>query len=151
MTKGQLEVDVICAEGLKYEPESTLGKVHQFIYITTYCYTKQILINLIFFYQGIYVKMYIKGKGKSNKRKTRTVIANEAPVFKQILKYDGSFVDNNKALEVSVWHKQTGLRGKAPIGFTEIQLSELVLEQTPQISWYNLHPMDALCSSSIDE
>lgn len=73
----------------------------------------------------------------------------ESPVFKQLIKYDGSLVDN-KSLEVSVWQKQGGLKGKMPIGFTEIRLNELNLGQ-PQVSWYNLRSMDAVCSSSIED
>lgn len=97
---------------------------------------------------GIYVKIYLKGKNKSNKRKTRLVQPWDSPVFKQLIKYEGSLVDN-KSLEVSVWQKQGGLKGKVPIGFTEIRLSELNLSQL-QVSWYNLLSMDAICGSSVE-
>lgn len=93
--------------------------------------------------------MYLKGKNKSNKRKTRLVQPDDSPVFRQLIKYDGSLVDN-KSLEVSVWQKQGGLRGKMPVGFTEIRLSELSLAQL-QTSWYNLRSMDSACSSSVED
>lgn len=98
---------------------------------------------------GIYVKIYLKGKSKSNKRKTRVVQACDPCVFRQLIKYDGSLVDN-KSLEVSVWQSQGGLKGKAPIGFTEIKLGDVDLTKL-NTSWYNLHPMDILCSSSFDD
>lgn len=99
---------------------------------------------------GVYVKMYLRGKSKSNKRKTRVVQQQlESPIFKQIIRYDGSLIDN-KLLEVSVWIKQGTLRGKLPVGLTEIRLNELDLAQL-QTSWYSLRSMDSLCSSSIDD
>lgn len=95
------------------------------------------------------MKMYLKGKSKSNKKKTRLVQGYESPVFRQMIKYDGSLVDN-KSLEVSVWQKQGGLKGKIPIGFTEIRLSELSLNEL-QVSWYTLHSLDVVCSSSVED
>lgn len=96
------------------------------------------------------MKIYLKGKNRSNKRKTRLVQAWESPQFRQLIKYDGSLVDN-KSLEVSVWQKQTGLRGKAPIGLTEIRLSELSLGGQQQTSWYNLRSMDVIFGSSLED
>jgi len=93
--------------------------------------------------------MYLKSKNRTNKRKTRVVQPWDSPIFKQTIKYDGSLVDN-KSLEVSVWQKQSGLRGKQPIGFTEIRLSELNLGQL-QTSWYNLHSMEIDCGSSVED
>lgn len=94
--------------------------------------------------------MYLRGKSKSNKRKTRVVQQQlDSPIFKQTIRYDGSLVDN-KLLEVSVWVKQGTLRGKVPVGLTEIRLSDLNLSQL-QTSWYNLRSMDTLCSSSVEE
>lgn len=98
---------------------------------------------------GVYVKMYLKGRSKSNKRKTRVLPPCDSPVFKHLIKYDGSLVDN-KSLEVSVWQRQGGLKGKTPVGFTEIRLSELNLCQL-QVSWYNLRSMDVVGSSSVEE
>lgn len=71
-------------------------------------------------------------------------------MFKQTIKYDGSLIDSSKSLEVSIWVKQSGLRGKQPIGFTEIRLNTLDLAR-PQTSWYNLRSMEGLCSSSIED
>lgn len=93
--------------------------------------------------------MYLKGKNRSNKRKTRLIQPSRSPVFKQLIKYDGSLVDN-KSLEVSVCQKQGGLKGKVPIGFTEIRLSELNLSQL-QAGWYNLRSMDAIGGSSMED
>lgn len=94
--------------------------------------------------------MYLKGKSRSNKRKTRIVQQQlEAPVFRQTINYDGSLVDN-KLLEVSVWLKQGALRGKVPVGVTEIRLSDMNLAQL-QTSWYNLRPMNTTGSSSVEE
>lgn len=93
--------------------------------------------------------MYLRGRNKSNKRKTRLVQPWESPIFKQLIKYDGCLVDN-KSLEVSLWQKQGGLKGKMPIGFTEVRLSELSLNQL-QTSWYNLRPVDSMCSSSMED
>ena len=108
-----------------------------------------ILTHLVSNHSGVYVKIYLKGKSKSNKRKTRLVQPWESPIFKQLIKYDGSLVDN-KLMEVSVWQKQGGLKGKIPIGFIEIRLSELNLGQM-QTSWYNLRSMDVLSSSSVED
>lgn len=73
-------------------------------------------------------------------------------MFKQTIKYDGSLVDN-KLLEISVWVKLRGsLRGKVPIGFTEIRLNDLNLgSQQQTTSWYNLRSMDTMCNSSIED
>lgn len=99
---------------------------------------------------GVYVKTYLRGLSKSNKRKTRVVQPWESPLFKQTIKYDGALIGSNKSLEVSIWMKQNGLRGKLPIGYTEIRLTALDLAR-PQTSWYNLRSMEGLCSSSIED
>lgn len=149
MTKGQLEVEVISAQGLKFDHDSTLGKYRLDSSLRYLQVVSSSLMKLSFSISGLYVKMYLKGKNKSNKRKTRLVQPEEAPVFRQVIKYDGSLVDN-KSLEVSVWQKQGGLRGKMPVGFTEIRLSELSLAQV-QTSWYNLRSMESACSSSVED
>lgn len=97
----------------------------------------------------MYVKIYLKGKNKSNKRKTRVVQPVESPIFRHMIKYDGSLMDN-KTVEVGVWLKQRGRKGKASIGFTEIRPNDLNLAQTTTC-WYNLRPMEAQSSSSIEE
>lgn len=148
MSKGQFEVEVICAQGLRFEAETTLGMCTT---STSHCASRpsQLLTNTLATHPGVYVKIYLKGKSKGNKRKTRIVQATDCPVFRQAIKYDGSLIDH-KTLEVSVWLKQSGRRGKTPIGFTEIRPSELNLAIL-QTSWYNLRSMDSQQSSSIDD
>ncbi|CAA3004438.1 regulating synaptic membrane exocytosis 1 isoform X1 [Olea europaea subsp. europaea] len=122
MTKGQFEVDVVCAQGLRMDHETATG---------------------------IYVKLHLRGRSRGNKRKTRIVQPCESPSFKQTVRYDASLVDN-KLLEVSVWLKQGSYRGKQAIGSTDVRLSSLDLAQ-PQFSWYSLRSMDNVSSSSVDE
>lgn len=91
----------------------------------------------------------VRNKSRAYKRKTKPAQATQSPVFKQVIKYDGSLVDN-KTLEVTVWQKQGGLKSKLGLGMTEIRLNELKLTQL-QVVWYNLRHMDMCPSSSIEE
>lgn len=93
--------------------------------------------------------MYLKGKSRSNKRKTRVVQPCDSPVFKQTVKFDGSTIDN-KTLEVSVWQNFRGLRSKVAIGGTEICFNKLSLDVL-QTSWYNLRPLELMYSSSFED
>ena len=95
------------------------------------------------------MKLYLKSKGKGNKRRTRVVQPWEAPLFKQTIKYDASLVDN-RLLEASVWLKQGNYRGKQALGVVDIRLANLDLARV-QTSWYNLRSMDNQASSSVDE
>lgn len=123
LTKGQLEIELHSAQDLRFDFDSSLG---------------------------VYVKIYLKSnKSRTNKRKTKLVPPCSCPIFKQVIRYDGSQVDN-KTLEVSVWQKLGGLKGKTPIGLTDIRLSELELGRL-QTCWYRLHSMDIGLCSSIDD
>lgn len=91
-----------------------------------------------------------KNKTKGHKKKTRIVYGRtDSFQFKQLIKYDASLVDN-RILEISVWQKQGGLKGKIALGTTEIVLANLDLAHI-QTSWYNLRPYDVVVNSSIDE
>ncbi|KAG8301679.1 hypothetical protein J6590_047874 [Homalodisca vitripennis] len=106
MTKGQLEVEVLCARGIQGEPPDT------------------------------YVKTYLRdGERWLQKRKTRVVRHSLDPQFNQTLRYSACDV-LGRSLVVMLWEKQKGFEhnvglGGAEIAFNQIKLTQLTLGWYP--------------------
>ncbi|XP_073997742.1 regulating synaptic membrane exocytosis protein fife isoform X2 [Rhodnius prolixus] len=99
MTKGQLEVEVICARGIKGEPPDT------------------------------YVKTYLReGERWLQKRKTRVVRRSNEPQFRQTLRYAACDI-TGRTLVVMLWERQGGFEHNAGLGGAELALENLVLTQ----------------------
>ncbi|XP_022258641.1 protein piccolo-like [Limulus polyphemus] len=114
MTKGQLEVRVICARQLKLnaagQPPDT------------------------------YVKTYLKeGERQMQKRKTRVVRHSSEPQYRQTLKYNASSIQGRHLL-VMVWERQKGFEHNQPLGGADIQLDRLDFSRL-LICWYPIYPV----------
>ncbi|XP_022255291.1 regulating synaptic membrane exocytosis protein 3-like [Limulus polyphemus] len=113
MTKGQLEVQVICARQLR--PNST-GQP-----------------------PDTYVKTYLKqGDRQMQKRKTRVVRHSSEPQYRQTLKYNASHIQGRRLLAM-VWERQKGFEHNQPLGTVEIQLDRLDFSRL-MLCWYPLYP-----------
>lgn len=110
MSKGQLELEVISGEDLEIDSKCP----------------------------GIYVKMYLKGRTRGYKRKTKVVPPSSNPTFNSRIKYDASLIDH-KLLEISLWHKKSGLKNKVSVGYTLIKLDALKLTQFTKVYHFHLH------------
>ncbi|XP_014243367.1 regulating synaptic membrane exocytosis protein 1 isoform X2 [Cimex lectularius] len=99
MTKGQLEVEVIGARGIKGEPPDT------------------------------YVKMYLReGDRWLQKRKTKVVRRSNEPQFRQTLRYAACDIES-RSLVVMLWEHQKGFEHNLGLGGAELCLSQLPLTQ----------------------
>lgn len=121
MSKGQLEVEVICARHIapRESPPDT------------------------------YVKCYLRdGERWLQKKKTRVARHNCEPQFRQSLKYQASDV-LGRSLVVMLWEKQGGFEHNQGIGGAEIALDQLTLPSVTN-GWYPLFPIHSLGSDSND-
>ncbi|XP_039300565.1 regulating synaptic membrane exocytosis protein 1-like [Nilaparvata lugens] len=120
MTKGQLEVEVICARGIEGEiPPDT------------------------------YVKTYLRdGERWLQKRKTRAVRGSLEPQFRQTLRYSACDV-LGRSLVVMLWEKQGGFDHNVGLGGAEVALDAVRLT-TLTTGWYPLFPIQTLGSDSND-
>ncbi|XP_050526479.1 regulating synaptic membrane exocytosis protein 1 isoform X2 [Daktulosphaira vitifoliae] len=121
MTKGQLEVDVVCARGIRAEdsPPDT------------------------------YVKTYLRENDRwLQKRKTRVVRHNCNPEYNQTLRYSACDV-LGRSLLVMLWERQKGFEHNQGLGGAEVTLDSLKLTQVTE-GWYPLFPIQSLGSDSND-
>ncbi|BET03056.1 Hypothetical protein NTJ_15874 [Nesidiocoris tenuis] len=99
MTKGQLEVEVIQARGIRGEPPDT------------------------------YVKTYLRdGDRWLQKRKTRVIRRCSEPQFRQTLRYAACDIEC-RSLVVMLWERQKGFEHNTGLGGAEVDLSVLPLTQ----------------------
>ncbi|XP_031346559.1 regulating synaptic membrane exocytosis protein 1 isoform X2 [Photinus pyralis] len=121
MTKGQLEVEVLCARHIpsKVAPPDT------------------------------YVKCYLRdGERWLQKKKTRVVKHTCEPHFKQTLKYQACDV-LGRSLVVMLWERQGGFEHNLGLGGAEVALDLLTLTSITT-GWYPLFPIHSLGSDSND-
>ncbi|XP_048525031.1 regulating synaptic membrane exocytosis protein 1 [Dendroctonus ponderosae] len=121
MTKGQLEVEIICARHIasKESPPDT------------------------------YVKCYLRdGERWLQKKKTRVCRHSCEPQFRQTLKYQACDV-LGRSLVVMLWEKQSGFEHNQGLGGAEIALDSLTLTHI-NVGWYPLFPIHSLGSDSND-
>ncbi|XP_050312016.1 regulating synaptic membrane exocytosis protein 1 isoform X2 [Anthonomus grandis grandis] len=121
MTKGQLEVEVVCARHIpnKISPPDT------------------------------YVKCYLReGERWLQKKKTRVSRHSCEPQFRQTLKYQACDV-LGRSLVVMLWERQSGFEHNQGLGGAEISLDSLTLTHLV-VGWYPLFPINSLGSDSND-
>lgn len=122
MTKGQLEVDVVCARHIYTSRESQ---------------------------PDTYVKCYLRdGDRWLQKKKTRVVKHSCEPQFKQTLKYQACDA-LGRSLVIMLWERQGGFEHNYGLGGAEVQLDLLTLTH-PISGWYPLFPIHSLGSDSND-
>ncbi|CAF0737478.1 unnamed protein product [Rotaria sordida] len=121
VTKGLLEIDVICARGLqKVIDDSNIN-------------TTNIEDNP----PDTYVKTYLRtGTRRVQKRKTRTIKASYNPDYHEKLKYNACNVMGRR-LQVTVWQRTRKFEKNQCIGEAFIQLDNLTLTQLT-LAWYKL-------------
>ncbi|XP_076315880.1 uncharacterized protein LOC143228519 [Tachypleus tridentatus] len=113
MTKGQLEIQVICARELNLNPSGQPPDT--------------------------YVKTYLKqGEKQMQKRKTRVVRHSSEPQYRQTLKYSALDIQGRRLL-VMVWERQKGFEHNQLLGAVEIQLDQLDFSKL-MFCWYPLYP-----------
>lgn len=121
MSKGQLEVEVICARHIA--PRDTPPDT--------------------------YVKCYLRdGERWLQKKKTRVARHSCEPQFRQTLKYQACDV-LGRTLVVMLWEKQGGFEHNQGIGGAEIALDQLTLPSVTS-GWFPLFPIHSLGSDSND-
>ncbi|KAL1516962.1 hypothetical protein ABEB36_000789 [Hypothenemus hampei] len=121
MTKGQLEVDVVCARHIapRDSPPDT------------------------------YVKCYLRdGERWLQKKKTRVSRHSCEPQFRQTLKYQACDI-LGRSLVVMLWERQSGFEHNQGLGGAEIGLDSLTLTHLT-VGWYPLFPIHSLGSDSND-
>ncbi|XP_076262722.1 regulating synaptic membrane exocytosis protein fife isoform X2 [Rhynchophorus ferrugineus] len=121
MTKGQLEVEVVCARHIaqKDTPPDT------------------------------YVKCYLRdGDRWLQKKKTRVCRHSCEPQFRQTLKYQACDV-LGRSLVVMLWERQGGFEHNQGLGGAEVALDSLTLTHL-NVGWYPLFPIHSLGSDSND-
>ncbi|XP_060519532.1 regulating synaptic membrane exocytosis protein 1 isoform X2 [Cylas formicarius] len=121
MTKGQLEVEVVCARHIapKEAPPDT------------------------------YVKCYLRdGERWLQKKKTRVCRHSCEPQFRQTLKYQACDV-LGRSLVVMLWERQGGFEHNQGLGGAEVALDSLTLTHL-NVGWYPLFPIHSLGSDSND-
>ncbi|XP_065295580.1 protein piccolo [Dermacentor albipictus] len=121
MTKGQLEVEVVCARGLPLGSGGTPPDT--------------------------YVKTYLKeGDRQMQKRKTRVVRHSCEPQYRQTLKYTAADV-LGRSLLVTVWERARGFDHNQPLGAALVQLDRLELSRLT-LAWYALQTPAGPASAS---
>ncbi|XP_072394945.1 regulating synaptic membrane exocytosis protein 2-like [Diabrotica undecimpunctata] len=121
MTKGQLEVEVVCA---RHIPARDI-------------------------YPDTYVKCYLRdGDRWLQKKKTRVVKHSCEPQFRQTLKYQACDV-LGRSLVVMLWERQGGFEHNQGLGGAEVALDSITLTHLTT-GWYPLFPIHSLGSDSND-
>lgn len=121
MTKGQLEVEVVCARHIP---------------------PREILPDT-------YVKCYLRdGEKWLQKKKTRVARHSCEPQFRQTLKYQACDV-LGRSLVVMLWERQGGFEHNQGLGGAEVALDSLTLTHLTT-GWYPLFPIHSLGSDSND-
>ncbi|XP_071057526.1 regulating synaptic membrane exocytosis protein 2 isoform X2 [Onthophagus taurus] len=121
MTKGQLEVEVVCARHIT--PRETPPDT--------------------------YVKCYLRdGERWLQKKKTRVMRHSCEPQFRQTLKYQACDV-LGRTLVVMLWERQGGFEHNQGLGGAEVALDNLTLTHLTT-GWYPLFPIHSLGSDSND-
>ncbi|KAL0270493.1 UNVERIFIED_CONTAM: hypothetical protein PYX00_007889 [Menopon gallinae] len=123
MTKGQLEVEVVCARNIVGSSKDSAPDT--------------------------YIKTYLKDNDRwLQKRKTKVVAHSSEPTFKQTLRYSACDVFG-RSLLVMLWERQKGFEHNQGLGGAELALDKLQLTQLT-IGWYPLFPIQSLGSDSND-
>jgi hypothetical protein len=123
MTKGQLEVEVLCAHNIACEARESMPDT--------------------------YVKTYLRdGDRWLQKRKTRVVRHSSDPEYRQTLRYSACDV-LGRSLLVMLWERQKGFEHNQGLGGAEVALDKIQLTHLT-IGWYPLFPIHSLGSDSND-
>ncbi|XP_069701298.1 regulating synaptic membrane exocytosis protein 1 [Periplaneta americana] len=123
MTKGQLEVEVVCARNIACEARESMPDT--------------------------YVKTYLRdGDRWLQKRKTRVVRHSNDPQYRQTLRYSACDV-LGRSLLVMLWERQKGFEHNQGLGGAEVALDKIQLTHLTT-GWYPLFPIHSLGSDSND-
>ncbi|XP_059468739.1 regulating synaptic membrane exocytosis protein 1-like isoform X2 [Neocloeon triangulifer] len=123
MTKGQLELEIVCAKGLNAISRGDSAP-------------------------DTYVKSYLKdGDRWLQKRKTRVCRSSYDPVYNQKLRYNACDV-LGRVLIIMLWERQKGFESNQGLGGAEIALDKLQLTNATN-AWYPIFPMNSL--NGLDE
>ncbi|KAJ9589578.1 hypothetical protein L9F63_017216 [Diploptera punctata] len=123
MTKGQLEVEVMCARNIACEARESMPDT--------------------------YVKTYLRdGDRWLQKRKTRVVRHSNDPQYRQTLRYSACDV-LGRTLLVMLWERQKGFEHNQGLGGAEVALDKIQLTHLTT-GWYPLFPIHSLGSDSND-
>ncbi|CAF3855710.1 unnamed protein product [Rotaria magnacalcarata] len=121
VTKGLLEIDIICARGLQRVIDDT--NIHG--------------TSIIDNPPDTYVKTYLRtGTRRVQKRKTQTIKTSYNPDYHAKLKYNACNVMGRR-LQVTVWQRARKFEKNQCIGEAFIQLDNLTLTQLT-LAWYKL-------------
>ncbi|XP_078676693.1 uncharacterized protein LOC144913696 isoform X1 [Branchiostoma floridae x Branchiostoma belcheri] len=113
MSKGNMEVSIMCARGIGGKGDTTLPDT--------------------------YVKTYLLEEGrKLHKRKTKVVHQSSDPNYQKKLLYPACDVDN-RVLQLMIWKKGKGLDSNRCVGEIRVELDRLDLSQKTS-GWYKLLP-----------
>ncbi|XP_066272702.1 regulating synaptic membrane exocytosis protein 2-like isoform X1 [Branchiostoma lanceolatum] len=123
MSKGNMEVSILCARGIGGKAETTLPDT--------------------------YVKTYLLEEGrKLQKRKTKVVHQSSDPNYQKKLLYPACDVDN-RVLQLMIWKKGKGLDSNKCVGEIRVELDRLDLSQKTS-GWYKLLPPMAGDTGSVE-
>lgn len=121
MSKGQLELEVICA---RHIPKREIAP-------------------------DTYVKCYLRDGDKwLQKKKTKVAKHSYEPHFRQTLKYQACDL-LGRSLVIMLWERQGGFEHNQGLGGAEISLDSLQLAKLT-MGWYPLFPIHSLGSDSND-
>ncbi|KAL8623578.1 hypothetical protein ACOMHN_000183 [Nucella lapillus] len=123
VSKGQLEVDIICVRGLQRAPS-----LHP---------------------PDTYVKTYlVEGEKTIQKKKSQVVKASTDPIFRRKIKYSACNV-HGRHMRIVVWEKPRNFERKQSLGETVIRLDGLDLS-AHIMTWYKLFPVNSTDLGSTD-
>ncbi|XP_025109485.1 regulating synaptic membrane exocytosis protein 2-like [Pomacea canaliculata] len=123
VSKGQLEVDIICVKGLQRPGNIPLPDT--------------------------YVKTYlVEGQKTIQKKKTHVVKATTDPVFRRKIKYSACNV-HGRHMRIVVWERPRNFERKQSLGEAVVRLDALDLS-THTMTWYKLFPVNSTDLGSTD-
>ncbi|XP_064606710.1 regulating synaptic membrane exocytosis protein 2-like isoform X2 [Liolophura sinensis] len=126
VSKGQLEVDVICAKGLSRGP-AVFPPGNGNTYVKTYL---------------------MEGNKKIQKKKTKLVKGSYEPIYRQKLKYSACNV-YGRSMKINIWERQKTFDKKVSLGEAVVRLDNLDLSQHT-MGWYKLFQISATDLGSSD-
>ncbi|KAK7476058.1 hypothetical protein BaRGS_00032685, partial [Batillaria attramentaria] len=127
VSKGQLEVDIICVRGLHRTPHSHLPAYAPDTYVKTYL---------------------VEGHKTIQKKKTQVVKASADPIFRRKIKYSACNV-HGRHMRIVVWERPRNFERKQCLGETVVKLDSLDLS-VHTIMWYKLFPLNSTDLGSTD-